>query len=48
MTTMPLAVAAGKSTLSMPMPARPTTLRRAPAASTAAVTWVAERTTRPS
>ena len=31
------------STLSSPMPARPTTTRSAPAASTSAVTWVAER-----
>ena len=47
-TTMPLAEAAGMSTLSTPMPARPMT-RRVPAfASRSAVTLVAERMARPS
>ena len=44
MTTItPRAVAAATSTLSRPMPARPTTTRSVPAASTSAVTVVAER-----
>ena len=48
-TTMtPRRVAASTSTLSSPMPARPTTTRSAPAASTSAVTWVAERMMRAS
>ena len=43
-TTMtPRSVAALTSTLSRPMPARPTTTRSAPASSTSRVTWVAER-----
>ena len=36
-------VAASTSTLSRPMPARPTTTRSVPASSTSAVTWVEER-----
>ena len=49
LTTMtPRRVAASTSTLSRPMPARPTTTRSAPAASTSAVTWVAERMMRAS
>jgi hypothetical protein len=48
MTTTPRAVAAAKSMLSTPMPARPMTLRRSAAASTGWVTLVAERTARPS
>ena len=48
MTTTPRSVAAGMSTLSTPMPARPTTFRRVAAASTSAVTLVAERMARPS
>ena len=47
-TTTPRAVAASRSMLSMPMPARPTTLRWGAASSTRAVTLVAERTARPS
>ncbi len=44
LTTMtPRRVAAATSTLSRPMPARPTTTRSGAASSTAAVTWVAER-----
>jgi hypothetical protein len=44
LTTMtPRRVAASTSTLSRPMPARPTTTRSVPASSTPAVTWVAER-----
>ncbi len=44
LTTMtPAEVAASTSTLSRPMPARPTTTRSVPAASTSAVTVVAER-----
>ena len=46
-TTMtPRRVAASTSTLSSPMPARPTTTRSVPASRTSAVTWVAERTIR--
>ncbi len=48
MTMMPRAVAAGTSTLSTPMPARPITLKLAAAASTFSVTLVAERMARPS
>jgi hypothetical protein len=48
MTITPLAVAAGTSTLSTPIPARPTTLRRAACASSLPVTLVAERMARPS
>ena len=47
-TMMPLAVAAGMSTLSTPMPARPITLRLVAAAITFSVTLVAERMARPS
>src|SRR5262245_49483228 len=47
-TMMPLAVAAGMSTLSTPMPARPITLRRFARSKTLGVTLVAERTARPS
>src|SRR5215471_3591344 len=47
-TMMPLPVAAGISTLSTPMPARPITLRRAAFSRILAVTLVAERTARPS
>ena len=44
LTTMtPRSVAAVTSTLSRPTPARPTTWSDVPAASTSAVTWVAER-----
>ena len=44
LTTMtPRRVAASVSTLSRPMPARPTTTRSVPASSTSAVTWVEER-----
>src|SRR5712691_367939 len=46
-TITPRRVAAATSTLSSPMPARPTTTRSAPASSTSAVTWVAERMMRP-
>ena len=42
-TITPRAVAASTSTLSRPMPARPTTTRSLPAARTSAVTLVAER-----
>ena len=42
-TITPWVVAASVSTLSSPMPARPTTTRSCPAASTSAVTVVAER-----
>ena len=42
-TITPRAVAAATSTLSSPMPARPTTTRSVPASSTSAVTVVAER-----
>ena len=45
-TITPRSVAAATSTLSRPMPARPTTTRSVPAASTSAVTVVAERITR--
>ena len=45
-TITPRRVAASTSTLSSPMPARPTTTRSVPASSTSAVTWVAERTMR--
>ena len=45
MTTMPRSVAAGTSTLSTPVPARATTLKRGAAAMSAAVTLVALRTT---
>ena len=45
-TITPRSVAAATSTLSSPMPARPTTSRSVPAASTSAVTLVAERMTR--
>ena len=47
-TTMPRAVAAGMSTLSTPMPARPTTFSFSAAAMISAVTLVAERMARPS
>ena len=42
-TITPRRVAASTSTLSRPMPARPTTTRSVPASSTSAVTVVAER-----
>jgi hypothetical protein len=48
MTTTPRAVAAGMSTLSTPIPARPTTLSLVAASSRSAVTLVAERMARPS
>ena len=48
MTTMPRFVAASMSTLSTPVPARPTTLSLPARSSSAGVTRVAERTTRPS
>ena len=44
-TTMPRRVAAGTSTLSTPVPARPTTFRRSARAISSAVTLVALRTT---
>ena len=47
-TTMPLAVAAGMSTLSTPMPARPITFMFVAAASTSLSALVALRTARPS
>jgi hypothetical protein len=47
MTTMPRLLAAGMSTLSTPMPARPTTRRLSAAAMTFGVTVVAERMMRP-
>ncbi len=47
-TMMPLAVAAGMSTLSTPMPARPITLRCFACSRTFGVTLVAERMARPS
>src|SRR5512132_771617 len=47
-TMIPSRVAAATSTLSRPMPARPTTLRWPPASSTSASTLVADRTTRAS
>ena len=43
MTTTPFLVAAGMSTLSRPLPARPMTLSFAAFSSSAAVTLVAER-----
>ena len=46
-TMMPRLVAAAKSTLSTPTPARPTTCRLVAASMTSAVTLVAERITRP-
>jgi hypothetical protein len=48
MTTMPLAEAEGMSTLSTPMPARPTTFKLVAASSTSLVTLVEERIARPS
>ena len=48
MTTIPLAVAAGMSTLSTPMPARPITFSLVAAAITSGSALVAERTARPS
>ena len=45
-TITPRSVAAATSTLSSPMPARPTTTRSVPAARTSAVTVVADRMTR--
>src|SRR5580658_2079213 len=48
MTSMPRCVAAGTSTLSTPMPARPMTFRLSASSSSAFVTFVAERTARPS
>ena len=47
-TTMPRRVAAATSTLSTPVPARPTTLSRSARAISSAVTLVALRTTRAS
>ena len=47
-TTTPLAEAAGMSTLSTPIPARPTTFRLFAASSRSAVTLVAERIASPS
>jgi hypothetical protein len=47
-TITPRAVAAGTSTLSTPMPARPTTFSFLPASITSFVTVVAERMTSPS
>ena len=47
-TTTPRFVAAGTSTLSTPTPARPTTRSRVAFASRSAVTFVAERMSRPS
>ncbi len=47
-TTTPRAVAERMSTLSTPMPARPTTLRLVATSSSSRVTLVAERTARPS
>ncbi len=44
-TTMPRRVAAATSTLSTPVPARPTTFRRAARSMRSAVTLVALRTT---
>ena len=46
-TMIPRLVAAGTSTLSTPIPARPTTRRLVAFASRSAVTWVAERISRP-
>jgi hypothetical protein len=48
MTTIPRAVAAGMSTLSTPIPARPITLRSGAESSRSAVTLVAERMASPS
>jgi hypothetical protein len=48
MTMMPRREAAGMSTLSTPIPARPTTLRFVAASISLAVTLVAERMARPS
>ncbi|MND08671.1 hypothetical protein D3C83_314530 [compost metagenome] len=48
MTMMPFAVAAGISTLSTPMPARPMTFRFVACSRILAVTLVAERMARPS
>ncbi len=48
MTMMPRAVAAGMSTLSTPMPARPITLRLLARSRIFGVTLVAERMARPS
>ena len=48
MTMTPRAVAAATSTLSTPMPARPTTLSRGARAKMSAVTFVAERIASPS
>ena len=48
MTMMPRAVAALRSTLSTPIPARPITLSRSAAATTFSVTLVVERTASPS
>src|SRR5579872_1811577 len=48
MTTIPAAVAAGMSTLSTPMPARPMTFMRLAAAITSLSALVAERSARPS
>src|SRR5512134_1219014 len=48
MTTMPRRVAAGVSTLSRPDPARPTTFNFSAAAMSSSVTFVPERTMRPS
>ena len=42
-TITPRRVAAATSTLSSPIPARPTTTRSVPASRTSAVTWVSER-----
>ena len=47
-TTMPRLVAASTSTLSTPMPARPTTFSLSARAIRSAVTWVAERISSPS
>ena len=47
-TTIPALVAAGMSTLSTPMPARPMTFSDFAAAITSASALVAERTARPS
>ena len=48
MTTTPASVAAAKSTLSTPMPARPTTFNLSARANNSGVTLVAERIARPS
>ena len=47
-TTIPLALAAGMSTLSTPIPARPTTFRLSAFAISSAVTLVADRIASPS